>query len=196
MKRLVWSAAIATLAALLLCAVYWSAPAQPLAQPRPEESPRESASASQSLEATAAPTPRPQVDPDRPALRRLDPPPAAPRSPLADKLNAPGTDGAQDVAVVFDLFAHYRERYGGFPTGEDNAAFVNALTGNNPQRLAFLDRSHPSINPRGELVDRWGKPFFFHLQSRESLEVRSAGPDGELYTADDLVKSTPGTTNL
>lgn len=143
---------------------------------------------------TVAPAmPRPQVEPERPAVRRLDPPRSAtPRSPLADNLHAASSDGRKDVAIVFNLFAHYRERFGGLPTGEDNAAFVNALTGNNPLRLAFIDRTHPAINARGELMDRWGKAFVFHLESRDRIDVRSAGPDGELYTADDLVQGSPG----
>lgn len=147
---------------------------------------------------TSNTTPRPQVDPERSAVRRLDPPKTAtiPRSPLADKLHASDADGAQDIAIVFTLFSRYRERYGGFPTGEDNQAFVNALTGNNPQRLAFIDRNHPAINLDGKLVDRWGAPFFFHLESRDSLQIRSAGPDRELYTADDLVKGSPFAASL
>ena len=75
--------------------------------------------------------------------------------------------------------------------GEDNATFVNALTGRNPSRLAFLPRSHAAIDAQGQLLDRWGKPFFFHLLGRDALEIRSAGPDRELYTADDLVKASP-----
>ena len=90
---------------------------------------------------------------------------------------------------MLDLLAHFRERFGGVPAGEDNAAVVNALTGNNPARLAFLPPDDPAINARGELTDRWGTPFFFHLLSREAVEIRSAGPDGEMYTGDDLVKN-------
>lgn len=188
MKTNAHSLSIAALAIALLSAFQLARPVR-----QPEHSP------TSQRDFTIAPAmPRPQVEPERPAVRRLDPPHSAttPRSPLADDLHAANTDGRRDVAIVFNLFAHYRERFGGFPTGEDNAAFVNALTGNNPLRLAFIDRTHPAINARGELVDRWGKAFVFHLESRDRIDVRSAGPDGELYTADDFVKGSPGSAKL
>ena len=40
---------------------------------------------------------------------------------------------------------------------------------------------------RGELIDRWGTPFFFHQLSREFMQVRSAGPDRRHFTADDVL---------
>jgi len=101
----------------------------------------------------------------------------------------------EDVSVVMNLFSHYRMRYQGFPVGEDNASFVNALSGNNPGRLAFISRDHPAIDAQGQLLDRWGMPFFFHLLGRDALEVRSAGPDRQLYTPDDLVTASPAARN-
>jgi hypothetical protein len=134
---------------------------------------------------TAAP--RQNVDPSQPALRALSAPPGAGDSPLDDALLAPDRTAAEDLAVVFNLFTQYRKRFGGYPTGEDNAAFVNALAGNNPARLPLLDRAHPAINAAGELCDRWDTPFTFHLLASDALEVRSAGADGTPYTADDQV---------
>lgn len=112
------------------------------------------------------------------------------RSPLADELHAAQKTGAQDAAVVMSLFTEYRARFRGFPVGEDNAAFVRALSGHNPGRIALLPPDHPAIDAEGQLLDRWGKPFFFHLLGRDALEIRSAGPDRQLYTADDLVKGS------
>jgi hypothetical protein len=43
------------------------------------------------------------------------------------------------------------------------------------------------INARGELVDYWGTPFFFHQLSGTEMEIRSAGPDRVMWTVDDLV---------
>ena len=37
-----------------------------------------------------------------------------------------------------------------------------------------------------EILDRWGKPFFFHVISKNAVEIISAGPDGELFTSDDI----------
>jgi hypothetical protein len=43
------------------------------------------------------------------------------------------------------------------------------------------------INEKGELVDAWGTPFFFHQLSGSEMEIRSAGPDKVMWTDDDLV---------
>ena len=117
------------------------------------------------------------------------------RSPLADELHSKERTGVEDLAVVLNLFTHYRTRFQGYPVGEDNATFVNALTGSNPGHLAFISRDHPAIDAQGRLLDRWGEPFFFHLLGREELEIRSAGPDRQLYTTDDLLTASPAVRN-
>lgn len=132
-----------------------------------------------------------KADPARPALEPIsavETAKAAPRSPLADPLHRADKSGAEDIRVVYSLLGYYRNAFGAFPTGEDNRQIVNALAGNNPKGLAILPRDHPAINAEGELVDRWQTPFFFHIISRENVEVRSAGEDREMYTADDLVE--------
>jgi hypothetical protein len=139
--------------------------------------------------------PKRQVDPTRAAVSSVASPPEEGRSPLADELYAANRSGMEDLAVVLNLFTHYRSRFQGYPVGEDNATFVNALSGNNPGRLAFIRRDHPAIDAQGQLLDRWGEPFFFHLVERDSLEIRSAGPDRELYTQDDLLTASPTLQN-
>ena len=130
------------------------------------------------------------VEPERAALNAVAPAEAG-HSPLADELNAPGRTASEDLAVVLNLFTQYRKRFEGYPSGEENAAFVNALAGNNPARLAFIDRANPAINAKGELCDRWETPLFFHLLSRDALEIRTAGPDREFYTVDDQIIESP-----
>ena len=109
------------------------------------------------------------------------------RSPLADLLGAPTTKPDVEPRIVLDVLNAYRRAFGVYPAGEDNRQFVNALLGANRDKLPFLPRDHPRLNARGELVDAWGTPFFFHLNSRTSIEVRSAGADRLLFTADDFV---------
>jgi hypothetical protein len=140
--------------------------------------------------------PNQQTRPDRPAVASLPPPRESERSHLADQLHAPNRTGMEDLSVVLNLFTHYRTRFQGYPVGEDNATFVNALTGNNPGRLAFISRDHPAIDAQGQLLDRWGEPFFFHLLGHDALEIRSAGPDRELYTPDDLLTASPAARNV
>jgi hypothetical protein len=43
------------------------------------------------------------------------------------------------------------------------------------------------LNDKGELVDRWGTPYFFHQLSRDHMEIRSAGPDKVMWTQDDPI---------
>jgi hypothetical protein len=141
---------------------------------------------------SAVVAPQPRIVADRPAVGSLPPPSEGDaRSHLADELNASNRTGMQDVSVVMNLFTQYRKRFHGYPVGEDNATFVNALSGNNPGRLAFIGRDHPAIDAQGQLLDRWGVPYFFHLLGHDALEIRSAGPDKELYTPDDIVAASP-----
>jgi hypothetical protein len=44
-----------------------------------------------------------------------------------------------------------------------------------------------SMNSNGELMDRWGTPIFFHALSKDQMEIRSAGPDRVMWTADDVI---------
>lgn len=106
---------------------------------------------------------------------------------LADKIGSPNTPPEKEAVVVLDLLKLYRRLFGAYPAGENNTQFVNALLGSNRDKLPLLPQGHPRINPKGELVDAWGSPFFFHQNSRNSVEVRSAGPDRLLFTDDDLV---------
>ena len=141
---------------------------------------------------TEATSPLLRAAAERPALRPVQPRGDVPAAPLAKELLAPGKTGAQDLQVVLGVLERYRSMFGGFPTAEDNASIVNALTGNNPQRVALLPRDHLAINAQGELIDRWQQPLFFHLQARDAVEIRSNGPDRQRYTADDLVQRSPG----
>lgn len=112
-----------------------------------------------------------------------------------DRLNAPGQDIDADLKLLVELFFHYQiavKDPSGNPVG-DHAEIVRALQGRNRARLAFLPAQHPALNEAGELVDRWGTPFFFHAVSGTRMEIRSAGPDRRMWTDDDAVnpKSPP-----
>jgi hypothetical protein len=112
-------------------------------------------------------------------------------SHLADQLNSPSGDIHSDLRTVNELFDQYRSAvHGPNPTGE-NAEIVAVLTGKNPLGYSFVPPHHPAINAQGQLVDRWGTPFFFHQLSSDQMQIRSAGPDRILYTDDDEVM-TPG----
>ena len=120
----------------------------------------------------------------------INPPPAPPRdagvSPLADKLNDPAGTIRDDMAILGGIFANYLSAFQETPVGT-NAEMTAALAGDNSRGHAPLAADSPAINSNGELVDRWGTPFFFHQMSAHSVDVRSAGPDRNLYTADDIL---------
>jgi len=114
------------------------------------------------------------------------------RSELADGLNAPDGTIERDLEIVDSVLEAFRLNFpgGGNPVGENNE-ITAALAGRNRLSLQLLPKGHPAINLRGELVDRWSTPFFFHQVSGQMMEIRSAGPDKRLYTEDDTVL-TPG----
>jgi hypothetical protein len=83
-------------------------------------------------------------------------------------------------------FHQYAAMFGGNPVGT-NPEITRALQGENPKQINFLKADGNRVNGNGELVDPWGTPYFFHQLSGKQMEIRSAGPDGKMWTADDLV---------
>jgi hypothetical protein len=109
------------------------------------------------------------------------------RSRLADNLNSPATDVHSDLRIVNAIFVAYRGAlHQENPVGE-NVEITRALTGHNKLGFAFIPPDCPALNAKGELCDRWGSPYFFHQLSGERMEIRSAGQDKRLWTADDEV---------
>ena len=81
----------------------------------------------------------------------------------------------------------YGSMFGGNPVGT-NPEITRALNGDNPKQVKFLRAEDGTqINAKGELVDSWGTPYFFHQISGTEMEIRSAGPDKIMWTTDDLV---------
>ena len=102
-----------------------------------------------------------------------------------------------DVQTVSTLLDEFRRAFGAMPTGELNDEIVRRLQGENPLGIAVLPKSHPSISPQGELLDRYGTPYRFHPESAWEMTVRSAGPDKKMWTGDDQIsQQDPTTTQL
>jgi hypothetical protein len=80
----------------------------------------------------------------------------------------------------------YASMFGENPVGT-NPEITSALQGDNPKHINFLKQDGNRVNEKGELVDPWGTPYFFHQISSHEMEIRSAGPDRVMYTGDDLV---------
>ncbi len=114
------------------------------------------------------------------------PPVILPVAAEAARLNDPDLTAADDLAVLTTLLQEYRRHLGGNPVG-DNGEIAAALLGANPKRLACLPGNiNTYLDNTGQLIDRWGTPYFFHALSGTEMEIVSAGPDGILHTQDDL----------
>jgi hypothetical protein len=81
---------------------------------------------------------------------------------------------------------NYHAAFGENPVGT-NPEIAAALQGKNPKQINFFAESGLRLNDKGEIVDGYGTPFFFHQISGQEMEIRSAGPDKVMWTSDDLV---------
>lgn len=103
-------------------------------------------------------------------------------------LPEPNVPAAGNVAENLDAVSltirDFHAALGENPIGS-NAEITKALLGNNLKQVKFEIPPGSQINGEGELCDRWGTPYFFHQVSGEKMEVRSAGPDRTMWTADD-----------
>ncbi|MDB4266410.1 hypothetical protein N9889_02205 [bacterium] len=95
-------------------------------------------------------------------------------------------DPSADLHLIEQLLSQYRLVYQENPVGTDNAEIIAQLLGGNPKNVFFLDPNLSALNEHGELLDRWGSPFVFHSLKADLMDIRSPGPDRELWTKDDL----------
>lgn len=111
---------------------------------------------------------------------------------VARQLNAPESTVEQDFEILGTLIEGYRHAYNGAgPPGGENEEIIAQLSGQNPKHLVIIPPDLPAINAEGRLLDRWGTPFYFHPVSAAALDIRSAGPDQKLWTADDALSGDP-----
>ena len=106
-----------------------------------------------------------------------------------------GHDASSDpqFLVVRQMLRDYRAALGENPVGT-NSEITKALLGANSRKARFI-ASEARLNSAHQLVDRWDHPYFFHQLSRSRTEIRSAGPDGRMWTSDDQISanvSLPG----
>jgi hypothetical protein len=112
-----------------------------------------------------------------------DAPPPAPPKPMTP------ADRENTVRVLDNIqFAlrDYRTALGGNPVGT-NAEITNSLLGNNLKQVKIPLPDGTTVNGTGEMCDPWGTPLFFHQQSGTKMEIRSAGPDKQMHTPDDVM---------
>lgn len=114
----------------------------------------------------------------------------------ARQLHSRETTADHDLEILQSLLAFFRTSNGGAnPDGGLNVEIVAALRGKNPNHFAVLPPDLPVFNAEGELLDRWGTPYWFHPISRTVVEIRTAGPDKKLWSPDDIeIETAPPET--
>lgn len=106
-----------------------------------------------------------------------------------------GTTVQQDLTLV----SHALENFALLVKGNDplplgaNEEIAAALRGRNRTQLRFVPETSPIFNAQGQIIDRWGTPLYFHAASHDRVEIRSAGPDKIMWTADDVQRQSNGT---
>ena len=123
------------------------------------------------------PTPPPSVSPGTEMLKNY----GSTRQPPAQDLT--------DLHRVWENFTLLVKAPLPLGANEDIAA---ALLGKNRGKLAFVAPGAPYLNASGQLIDRWQSPLFFHAIDQRRLDIRSAGPDRQMWTADDLHRRYDG----
>ena len=116
-------------------------------------------------------------------------PSANPNSILSAKQEAfapPDQDALIEVDKVSLMIRDYRSIAGENPVGT-NVEIMAAIMGGNRKQAKLGPPEGMRLNEKGELIDRWGTPYFFHQISHDHMEIRSAGPDKILWTEDDPV---------
>ena len=105
---------------------------------------------------------------------------------LAHKLHASDTPAEEDVQILDAILGYYRMMYKSNPVAGENFEVINTLAGKNRQGVVVFPINHPDLDEQGNLLDRWGTPYFFHAISATKLDIQSAGPDRERGSDDDI----------
>lgn len=123
----------------------------------------------------------------------LLPPKSGPESSVAtdpvvlemhDELTRQDTPPERELEIIQDLMSQHLRTMGGSSLGDNNDV-TRALVGDTGNGI-WLPRHSPRIRD-GQLLDRWGSPYWFHPNTATQMEIRSAGPDKDLFTADDII---------
>ncbi len=101
-----------------------------------------------------------------------------------NEVPATAEDISEDLSAVDSAIRSFQAVHGENPVGS-NAEITGALLGNNLKQIKLEVPAGSRLNSEGEMCDRWGTPYFFHQVSATEMEIRSAGPDRQMWTGDD-----------
>lgn len=164
---------------------------------RPIESPLDQFPRSSPSKTAAAPAAKKPPAPVVAAPAVPEPPPRDRRAidpeiqKLADRLADHTQTPLNDLEIVSEFMEMYRKTFSQLPVGS-NEDLTAILTGSNPLNGVLFPSDSPMI-VKGQIVDRWGSPYWIHPNSGAQSEIRSAGPDKSLFTPDDVIlNASPG----
>jgi hypothetical protein len=112
--------------------------------------------------------------------------PSAAPATAAASIAPPDPEAVVEADKVNLMIRDYRSIAGENPVGT-NAEIMEAVMGKNPKQAKLGPPEGMQLNEKGELIDRWGTPYFFHQLSRDHMEIRSAGADKIMWTDDDPI---------
>lgn len=90
-----------------------------------------------------------------------------------------------DEEALNSALKNYQSVYAVYPTGESSNV-VRILTGDNPQRIVFLNFRRTSEHPN-EMVDPWGTPYQIKFLQQTNFIIRSSGKNKVSGDKDDIV---------
>lgn len=120
--------------------------------------------------------------------------PSLPGDVILQNYAQPNTRPQEDLEALAHTFSNLALLIKGdspFRMGA-NEEFAAALLGKNRTQLRFISDGHRALNDKGQLIDRWGTPLYFHTTAHDRIDIRSAGPDHVMWTADDLHRKYDG----
>ncbi len=106
----------------------------------------------------------------------------------------PATSGKSDLTLLANSITNFliiSKRANERPLSA-NEEWSGALRGKRDGGEAWLSDSSPALDSQKRLIDRWKTPLSFHALGGKRWEIRSAGPDKQLWTDDDLVAQIAG----
>ncbi len=106
---------------------------------------------------------------------------------IARQMNTGDASPEEDAAHLGQALSFYRMVMNENPVGDDNRTVMAALMGENARGIVVFPSDHPSLNDRGELLDRWETPYYFHPLSSVMMEIISLGSDRIHATGDDII---------
>jgi hypothetical protein len=127
----------------------------------------------------------------------LGPPPAAdsaPGDPLLGDYGNPELPAKNDLVLMAHTISNFLliEKQATTLPLSANEEWSAALRGKRPGTELWLKDRSPAFDSERRLIDRWGTPLFFHALGAKQWELRSAGLDKKLWTADDLTEKFSG----